>query len=587
MRLKIISVLFLLIYPLWSINFRQTAFIPYGVCFSRVPCLDSDHDGRDNIILKTVSSGLPQVQYWEYRPFDWLNLEDSIIRQGGGLETAGWIDNDSLTDMIIGTWDTLRVFESPTINSHPTRVVWRWGEVRDCAKAAICDLDRDGKKEILATLSSEKIIVFENGGDNIYNEVFRDTLLGGAWCFTVGDFDLDGKTEIVFGQIDFGQIRPNVRIFECFGDNNYRKVFMDSLPTPNNHCDIFSGNDMDGNGKPEFLINSAGGGGGVWIMVLWLYESTGDNRYAYFCVDSIGPIPGRTEDYASLCADIDSDGKEEIIWAVQNNWLVYKAVGVHQYRRIFNAYPIPGGSGVDCTVLSSADFNGNGYPEIVESSYRNDIIPERWTKIWEIEGVRLHRPNGGEVLVPGSQFPIAWEKFTPPGADSFTLFISFDNGRNYQTITTIQQSNDTMYLWRVPDSLSDSCKIMIWAYGPPRAGENKPRGTAWDFSDSVFAIRQTGITEDTRYRILDTELKILQNPARSKNLKIQYSVPKTGRVKLAVYNALGQMEEIIVDGEVSAGIYEKNVNKKLPNGIYFVQFMTENKVITQKLIIIE
>ncbi len=567
-----------------AVGFRVAAVIPYGEeGFRFVPCFDSDRDGALNLIFETVSSGVAQVHFWEYCTHDRFVLDDSIVTQGG-VQTVGFLDGDSLVDMLHSTWDTLRVYESPAINSHPKQVVWRWGELMDCRPAKICDLDRDGRREILA-IFGRSTLVFETTGDNQYTQVWLDTSLLGDYGLTVGDFDLDGRTDIVTAQGEFGQVFPNVHIFECFGDNDYREVFMDSLPTPNNGLDLFSGNDMDGNGKPEFLINSSGGGGGTWIMVLWLYEMTGDNQYDYFCVDSIGPIPGRTETYTSLCADIDSDGKEEIIWSVRNNWLVYKAVGVHQYQRVFVAYPLPGGSGVDCTVLSSADFNGNGYPEVVESAFRNAIPPEHWTKVWEIEGVRLHRPNGGEILTPGSQFPITWEKFSPPGADSFSLFVSFDNALTFETITTGLTASDTMYLWSIPDTLADSVKLMIWAYGPPRPGQDFPRGTAWDFSDSSFAIRQTEVREVLSNEQRAMSLKILQNPTTAKQGIRLLATSYSPQARLQIYDVAGKLVRSFLLSPMPSALC--SIALHLNPGIYFITLQCEGKTVTRKLVVVE
>jgi len=568
---------------LGAVNFRVTVLLPCGSFGLPTSCFDSDGDSIVNLVFTTAPSRVAQVQFWEHRSLGRYVLEDSILTQGA-MQTVDFLDGDSLVDMLHATWDTLRVYESPAVGSHPKQVVWRWGELMDCRDAKICDLDRDGRREILA-IFGRSTLVFETTGDNLYTQVWLDTSLLGDYGLTVGDFDLDGRTDIVTAQGEFGQVFPNVHIFECFGDNDYREVFMDSLPTPNNGLDLFSGNDMDGNGKPEFLINSSGGGGGIWIMVLWLYEMTGDNRYDYFCIDSVGPIPGRTEAYTSLCADIDADGKEEIIWSVRNNWLVYKAVGVHQYQRIFVAYPLPGGSGVDCTVLSSADFNGNGYPEVVESAFRNAIPPEHWTKVWEIEGVRLHRPNGGEVLTPGSQFPITWEKFNPPGADSFSLFVSYDNALTFQTIKTGLTASDTMYLWTVPDTLSDSCKLMIWAYGPPRAGEDKPRGTAWDFSDSTFSIRQTGVAEGTGNRAQGTALKILQNPTTVRQGVRLLATSHSPHARLQIYDVAGKLVESFGLGSMPNAPCP--IALHLSPGIYFITLQGEGKVVTRKLVVVE
>jgi len=127
---------------------------------------------------------------------------------------------------------------------------------------------------------------------------------------------------------------------------------------------------------------------------------------------------------------------------------------------------------------------------------------------------------------------------------------------------------------------------MIRAYGPPRQDEQTPRGTAWDFSDSVFSIGPTGIAENDRSRVKDYSLKILQNPIMSSNTKIRYSLPRGSTVKISIYNTLGQCEDILVDGFMVPGIYELTSDRTLPSGIYFIQLSSPDKTITQKFIIL-
>jgi hypothetical protein len=175
--------------------------------------------------------------------------------------------------------------------------------------------------------------------------------------------------------------------------------------------------------------------------------------------------------------------------------------------------------------MSIYDLNENGYPEVIESWEENTIPYSHQTIIWEIEGVRLHYPNGAEVLNPGDTCQIRWEKFYPPGADSFNLFFSTDSGRTFDTIAAGISGADTSYLWVVPDIVSDSCKIMIWAYGPPRPGEQTPRGTTWDFSDSVFAIRPLGIHEDKTTGLSGLRCDVFPNPFTDNGI-IEYTLPR-------------------------------------------------------------
>ncbi len=592
MRLKIISVLFLLIYPLGSINFRQTAFIPVGVegCYGSVKGFDANHNGSGDLIFAALYATPPlryYTAYYEYSPWNRFILKDSITPINcDNPWDIGYLDNDSLTDVVCQHYDpdslksAIRVYESPHYYAYPTRLAWEWIYEFNGGAASqmvIADLDRDGHKDIL-TSDCYILYVFENIGDNNYRKVYWDTVWFsiGFGFGAIADFDHDGKVEFAF------KTRNYVSVYECLSDNLYDEVFRDTLPRIQNRngVDLCTGNDLDGDGKEEIIIGCYGDPSEYY---LWIYEAVGDNQYEIAFRDSFYPAVGVWNGIEqSSCGDLDSDGKDEIVWAVRGNWLVYRATGNNTYERIFRAYPIWNRHFTTQTCIY--DLNGNGYPEIVESgdsAYGGGGITR--TVIWEIEGVRLHRPNGGEILQPGSQFPITWEKFTPPGADSFTLFVSFNNGLDYRTITTIRQSDDTVYVWSVPDSLSDSCKIMIWAYGPPRAGENKPRGTAWDFSDSTFSIKQTGVREVASSEERVARLKILQNPARGE-IRLQITDNRSQKIGLKIYDVCGKMVKDIVFRPSEDGRYRTIV---LNPGVYFVRFESKDKIITKKVVVIE
>jgi hypothetical protein len=174
---------------------------------------------------------------------------------------------------------------------------------------------------------------------------------------------------------------------------------------------------------------------------------------------------------------------------------------------------------------------------------------------------------------------ITWEKFDPPGADSFALFFSSDNGRSYDTIVTGLSATDTSYLWTVPNALSDSCKVMIWAYGPPRSGEQVPRGTAWDFSDTLFFIRPVGITENKSVDLINLKLEVTPNPFTNKtSLKITGYLTHPGVTTIKIYDITGQVITSIpidIKGNKAPTIViwdgKDKTGKQVPAGIYFIQ----------------
>jgi hypothetical protein len=234
------------------------------------------------------------------------------------------------------------------------------------------------------------------------------------------------------------------------------------------------------------------------------------------------------------------------------------------------------------TYLKVCDLNGNGYPEVIEAWVENSSA----VVLWEIEGVRLHQPNGWEVLNPGQPYNLTWEKFDPPGADSFALFFSPDNGRSYDTIAVGLSAADTSYLWTVANEISDSCKIMIWAYGPPRPGQQTPRGTAWDFSDTLFSIQSVGITENQRVPNLKTDIVIIPNPS-SGTIFLQLSIPSIMPVSVIVYDITGRIVEILVEEKYNPGVHKIGLNNDFSSGIYYIQLRTPHAVITKKMIILK
>ena len=559
-----------------NIRFRQVATIP-DLAWERVLVFDTDHDGRPNLIFDTNPSNPGIITIWEYCDYDRYRFEDSVlspIQYAPAIYDVGYLDADSLVDMVgsHNGWPyPLYVFESPDYHSNPTNVVWQDSGFMNIYDGYITDLDQDGLKEILFEYcgGTQHTCVYENTGDNQYTLVWEDTVYGSA-NFINGDFDLDGRIEFITGgPFSYG----NVLVRECVGDNSYQVIFIDTILHGNNY-DIFMGNDLDGNGKPEFFFTSVNYAD--HIVWLYCYEAISNNNFDYFFIDSIAGLPYGMFSQNSVCGDVDADGIEEIVWSTFNQWHIYKVNEEHQYERIYSsAWTQHSVTGMNCY-----DINGNGYPEVIEMTNPGTII-------WEIEGVRLHYPQAGEVLQGGEEYLITWQKFEPPGADSFSLFISYDGGVSYDTIITGLGAEDTGYLWLVPDTVSDSCKIMVWAYGPPRPGEIVPRGVAWDFSDSLFTIVPQGVATDNNHQRIGVGLTVLQNPVGSKSLRIWYFVPKTLWVRIVIYNALGQLVAVVVNQRVAGGIYEIEVRKSLPSGVYFINSTIGSNRLTKKIIILQ
>ena len=90
---------------------------------------------------------------------------------------------------------------------------------------------------------------------------------------------------------------------------------------------------------------------------------------------------------------------------------------------------------------------------------------------------------------------------------------------------------------------------------------------------------------------LPKDFALLQNYPNPFNPStvIRFDLPKESKVTLKVYNALGQVVNTLVDGELlAAGRYEKQFNAmNLPSGVYFYRIETPGYTSTKKMILMK
>lgn len=70
--------------------------------------------------------------------------------------------------------------------------------------------------------------------------------------------------------------------------------------------------------------------------------------------------------------------------------------------------------------------------------------------------------------------------------------------------------------------------------------------------------------------------------------KINFSLPQPGRVRLSVFNSLGQEVEILIDKDMKAGDHQVTFNAgNFPSGIYFYKLESANFIDVKKMILIK
>lgn len=169
------------------------------------------------------------------------------------------------------------------------------------------------------------------------------------------DFDGDGNRELIASELSTDQSFGKLTLFE-FEDGRFLPHQLSShVAIPR---DI---GDSDNDGLPEILV----GAGPISLV----YESPEAGAFPTEIVWA------DTNDFwASRFADLDSDGKGEIIARIGNTFSMLETIGNNQYALI-DSFPNPteGTNGTGIPHVEIGDYDGDGRSEILMGDYDGDI----------------------------------------------------------------------------------------------------------------------------------------------------------------------------------------------------------------------
>jgi hypothetical protein len=84
-------------------------------------------------------------------------------------------------------------------------------------------------------------------------------------------------------------------------------------------------------------------------------------------------------------------------------------------------------------------------------------------RITAVPALALISPNGGERWRIGSRHAIRWQSAE---IDSVRIALSVDDGANWTPLAT-ERASDGLWMWTVPDNVSDRCRIRVTAVNRP------------------------------------------------------------------------------------------------------------------------
>lgn len=272
---------------------------------------------------------LNELENFEFKyQYDSVNIARSIYD----------VDGDQQNEVILtlpplyGTGNQQKFFSKPTQRSFATELNFILNfPTAQLDDITMGDLDGDEFTDLLFARNgwTDIHILEYNPVINNFDSVYRfDISEPPPWWisgFSVGDFDIDNKTDLVFGSM-----RGNVFVIENKGDNQYTNSWQGSVESYHAYIHTPS-NDVDKNGKPEFWVLADAYYNGVGTTRLTIFENNGDNNYqAAGRVDLIGIFSFYAGTIQAL--DIDKDGTQEIVICIDDNFLILKFNGSRNHQ---------------------------------------------------------------------------------------------------------------------------------------------------------------------------------------------------------------------------------------------------------------
>jgi glucose/arabinose dehydrogenase len=177
-----------------------------------------------------------------------------------------------------------------------------------------------------------------------------------------------------------------------------------------------------------------------------------------------------------------------------------------------------------------------------------------------------------------------WEQAEDPDGDSVRYVFELDTLHTFlaplrrdtipggtDSIRVVLPEAAVTYYWRVWATDGENTVL----------GEPDIRMVATDMLLPVFGTEEVGGDSESDV-ILEQNFPNPFNPTTS----IQYTVPREGRVRLSVFNLLGQEVAVVFDGTQSEGIHTVEFNKAdMPSGIYFYRIQGPGFFETKKMVI--
>jgi hypothetical protein len=446
-------------------------------------------------------------------------------------------------------------------------------------RVIVGDVDHDGLTDIILRRNQEiKVMFYELNPQNQWQ--LQDSIVGGGdhLLWALGDFDLDGFSDIVF-QKTFGMPNVGIAIYESPDSFSYpiQEVWRDTVGFA--LVQPITTYDVDKDNLPEIFklgwrkIDTV-----TTYYPFGIYEGTGNNQYdTIFMGTGLGSLSSTI-----AFGDFDGDDSNEFIVGNINGWYqIWECIGDNSYQ-LLEQQQLPTLNIEDCFAVPDAD--GDDKLEFVVKGF---VIPsaEIHAFIFEATGDNIYSIIKTFTL-PGGDYYGGYSDIGDVDGDSIPEIV-LEARQNIYIIKAA--GNDSFYVWETLPGNTGGSSVRVYDIDGNGLSEVIISGN----DQTRIYEYEVGIVEETTCDVHGISLSASPNPfGNSTNIRCQ-TIDTRRKCELKIYDVTGRLvtnlskQISVIDNQTSVR-WDGNdlLGHKLPGGIYFMKLTAEDYSTTEKLLLI-